>query len=177
MPVTRFHRMLLCTALLAWIALPMLAERADDANRKSKNGQVEGTIAGVKVTVEYGRPNVKEREIWGDLVPWGKVWRTGADEATTVTFSADVMIGGEKLAAGTYGLFTVPGEKEWTFIFNSVAKQWGAYKYDSGMDALRVTSTSEKAEHVESMDFRIEGSSVVLRWEKLAVAFEVGSAG
>ncbi len=169
----RLNRILLCAVLAALIAVPVIAERADDANRKSKNGKAEGMIGGAKVTLEYGRPNVKEREIWGGLVPWGKVWRTGADEATTVSFSADVMIGGKKLAAGTYSLFTIPGKDEWTFVFNSVAKQWGAYEYDASKDALRVKATPQAAEHVESMDFRIEGSSVVLRWEKLAVAFEV----
>lgn len=176
MRVTRNHRMLICAVMLALIALPALAERGDDSNRKSKNGRAEGEIDGVNVALEYGRPNVKERKIWDGLVPYGKVWRTGADEATTVTFSTDVAVGGEKLAAGTYSLFTLPGEGGWEFIFNKVAKQWGAYDYDPGQDALRVKATPTTADHVESMDFRIEGSSVVLRWEKLAVGFEVAAA-
>ena len=162
-----------CVIAMALIALPVLAERADDTNRKSKNGKTTGTIGGVEVTLEYGRPNVKGREIWGGLVPWGKIWRTGADEATTISFSADVMIGGEKLAAGTYGLFTVPGKDSWEFVFNSVAEQWGAYEYSAGKDVLRVTAEPGEAEHVEAMEFVIDGSSVVLRWEKLAVGFEV----
>lgn len=173
MRIQRIDRMLLCALALALIALPVLAGRADDANRKSKNGKTTGTIDGVEVTIEYGRPNVKGREIWGGLVPWGKVWRTGADEATTISFSADVMIGGEKLAAGTYGLFTVPGKDSWEFAFNSVAEQWGAYEYSAGKDVLRVTAEPREAEHVEAMEFVIDGSSVVLRWEKLAVGFEV----
>ncbi len=177
MHVTRIDRMLLCALVLALIALPVLAGRADDANRKSKNGKTEGTIDGVEITLEYGRPNVKERKIWGGLVSYGKVWRTGADEATTISFSADVTIGGRKLAAGTYGLFTVPGEKEWELVFNTVADQWGAFNHDAGKDALRAKATPTASEHVESMDFVIEGSSVVLRWEKLAVAFEVAAAG
>ena len=177
MQVRRFDRMLLCAVALILIALPVVAERADDANRASKNGKTTGVIDGVEITVEYGRPNVKGREIWGGLVPFGKVWRTGADEATTISFSADVTIGGEKLAAGTYGLFTVPGEKEWQFVFNTVAKQWGAYKYEAGKDALRVAASPQASEHIESMDFVIEGSSVVLRWEKLAVGFEVAAGG
>ncbi len=177
MQVTRIARMLLSLLVLTLVALPMLAERADDADRKSKNGKTEGTIDGVEITLEYGRPNVKGRDIWGGLVPHGKVWRTGADEATTISFSSDVTIGGETLAAGTYGLFTIPGEGEWTFIFNTVADQWGAYEYDAGKDALRVTATPAESEHVESMDFTIDGSSVTLRWEKLAVGFEVAAAG
>ena len=106
-------------------------------------------------------------------MPYGEVWRTGADEATTITFSSDVEIGGEKLAAGTYGLFTLPGEQEWVIIFNKVAEQWGAFGYDSSQDSLRVTTTVGSAEHKEQMAFTVEGSSVVLRWEKLAVPFEV----
>ncbi len=177
MDFRKFDRMLLCALALVLIALPVLAERADDANRKSKNGKTEGVIDGVKITLEYGRPNVKDRKVWGGLVPFGKVWRTGADEASTISFSADVTIGGQKLAAGTYGLFTVPGESEWQFVFNSVADQWGAFSYDAGKDVLRVKAKPRAADHVESMELVIEGSSVVLRWEKLAVGFEVAAGG
>lgn len=157
-------------------ALPALAERGDDSRRASKNGKTAGTLDGVSVTLEYGRPNVKGRTIWGELVPYGQVWRTGADEATTVTFGQDVMVEGQKLAAGTYGLFTIPGEGEWTVIFNTVADQWGSYGYDAGKDALRVTVEPRAHEMVESMDFVIEDGAVVLRWEKLAVPFSVGAA-
>ena len=172
----KYPTYLMLIALLALVALPVLAGRGDDANRKSKNGKTAGTIDGVEVTVEYGRPNVKDREIWGGLVPYGKVWRTGADEATAITFGADVLVEGQALAAGTYGLFTIPGESEWTFIFNNVAEQWGAFDYSDAEDALRVDVTPQASEHVEAMDFAIEGSSVVLRWEKLAVGFSVAAA-
>ena len=169
-------RLPLATLALALLTLPLLAGRADDAKRASKNGKTEGTIDAVEVTVEYGRPNVKDRKIWGGLVPYDKVWRTGADEATTISFNTDVEVGGQKLPAGIYGLFTIPGEDSWVFIFNKTADQWGAFSYDSGEDALRVSVEPRAAEHVESMEFVIEGSSVVLRWEKLAVGFEVASA-
>lgn len=159
-------------------ALPALAQREDDADRASKNGKVEGMIDGVTITLEYGRPKVKGRTIWGELVPYGKVWRTGADEATTITFSADVEIGGQKLAAGTYALFTEPGEQDWTVIFNKVAKQWGSFRHDAGQDALRVTVAPKPiGEHVEEMEFVIVDSWVALQWEKLAVPFEVKKAG
>ena len=162
--------------VLAAFATGALAERADDADRKSKNGKTMGTIAGVDVALEFGRPNVKGREIWGGLVPFGKIWRTGADEATTVTFSGDVMVEGQKLKAGTYSVFTIPGADKWTFIFNKVAEQWGHYNYDSGQDALRVDVEPKMvADSEESMNFVIDGSSVVLRWEKLAVGFEVSA--
>ena len=176
MHVKRFDRLVLLCAAMALIALPVLAGRADDANRKSKNGKTMGTIDGVEITLEYGRPNVNERQNWGGLGPYDKLWLTGADEATTISFSADVTVGGQKLAAGTYSLFTVPGETEWQFVFNSVADQWGAYSYDAGKDVLRIPAEPMAAEeHVESLDFVIEGSSVVLRWEKLAVGFEVAA--
>lgn len=160
---------------MACLVLPAIAERADDADRASKNGKTMGTIGGVEVTLEYGRPNVKGRAVWGELVPFGEVWRTGADEATTISFSADVEIEGHKLPAGDYALFTIAGEKEWTVIFNKVTKQWGAYKYSADEDALRLQVEPRAADHVEAMEFEIEGSAVVLRWEKLAVGFEVGA--
>jgi len=160
---------------LAVVTSPVYAERGDDADRVSKNGSTMGDIDGVTVTIEYGRPSAKGRTIWGELVPYDQVWRTGANEATAIDFSADVLIGGQKLPAGRYGLFTIPGEEEWTVIFNSQPDQWGAFKYDSGKDALRVTATPTSTEHVESMDFVIEGSSVVLRWDELAVPIEVAA--
>ncbi len=174
------YRAMIPLTLMALLvtALPALAQREDDADRASKNGKVEGMIDGVTVTLEYGRPKVKGRTIWGDLVPYGKVWRTGADEATTITFSADVEISGKVLAAGTYALFTEPGENEWTFIFNKVAKQWGSFRHDVGQDALRVTATPKTVgEHVEEMEFVIVDGWVALQWERLAVPFEVKKAG
>ena len=162
--------------LAAALVSAALVERADDSKRKSKNGKTAGVVDGVEVTVEYGRPNVNGRSIWGGLVPFDKVWRTGADEASTITFSADVLIEGEALAAGTYALFTIPGESEWTVIFNKTAEQWGAFNYDAGQDALRVTVSPTESEHVESMDFVIDGSSVALRWGELAVPFTVAAA-
>lgn len=164
-------------ALALLVALPLAAQRGDDADRVSKNGRTEGEIDGVAVVLEYGRPNVKGREIWGGLVPFDEVWRTGANEATTIEFSGDVTVEGEALAAGKYSLFTIPGEKEWTLIFNEVASQWGAFNYDDGADVLRVTVTPGECEHVEAMDFVIEDSSVVLRWENVAVAFDVAASG
>lgn len=168
---------LAAAALLALaLAAPAAAQRGDDAARKSKNGKTEATVAGVAVTVEYGRPLVNGREIWGKLVPYGRVWRTGADEATTITFSKDVTVEGEKLAAGTYSLFTIPGESEWTVIFNRTARQWGAYEYDAGADALRVNVAPESGDHIEALEFVVEGERVVVRWEKARVGFRIAPA-
>ena len=165
---------LVMISLLA--VVPSMAQRGDDADRASKNGKAEGSVDGVDVTLEYGSPNVKSRAIWGDLVPYDKVWRTGANEATTISINKDVMVEGKALAAGTYGVFTIPGESEWVVIFNKVPEQWGAMKYDEGEDALRVTVEPEAAEFVESMMFEIDESDMVLRWEKLAVPVTITAA-
>lgn len=167
-------RLLLTFLVCAALTFPALAERGDDADRKSKNGKTEATIDGATVIIEYGRPKVRGRDVWGGIVPYDKVWRTGADEATTFTVDQDVMIEGKKLAAGTYSLFTVPGEESWEIVWNEVAEQWGAYEYDSGKDALRVEVTPHGLEeHVEEMDFIVDGSTVMLRWESLGVPFKV----
>jgi hypothetical protein len=171
---SRFFMILVLVSLLG--VVPSMAQRGDDADRASKNGKTEASVEGVDVALEYGSPNVKSRAIWGGLVPYDKVWRTGANEATTITISQDVMVEGKALAAGTYGLFTIPGESEWVVIFNKVPEQWGAMKYDEGEDALRVTVAPEATEFVESMMFEIDESDVVFRWEKLAVPVTITAA-
>ena len=158
------------------IASAASAQREDDGDRVSKNGLTEGEVGGVAVVVEYGRPNANDRELWGELVPYGDVWRTGANEATTIEFGADAMVEGENVAAGTYSMFSIPGESEWTIIFNKTAKQWGAFRYDEGEDALRVTVSPGMGEHVEAMDFVIHGDSLILRWGDLTVPISI-SAG
>lgn len=160
-------------AMTLVLAATAAAQRGDDAGRASKNGRVEGEIDGVSVVLEYGRPNAKGRDLWGGLVPYGKVWRTGADEASTITLSDDVEVNGESLAAGTYAVFTIPGENSWTVIFNKTAKQWGAFRYDEGEDALRVEVQPGSGEHIESMDFEVDGSQVVLRWGEMRVPVEI----
>ncbi len=157
-------------------ALPAVAQRADDTDSLSKNGKVVGVIDGVEIVLEYGRPKVKDRDIWGALVPYDKVWRTGANEANTISFSADVNIEGKALAKGTYSLFTIPSADKWIVIFNKVAKQGGSFGYDEGEDALRVEVVPTAGAHVEEMTFAIEGSSIVLTWEKLKVAFKIAAS-
>lgn len=97
------------------------------------------------VRVLYSRPAANGREIFGKLVPFEKVWRAGADEATEIKFYQDATIGGKKVKAGTYALFTIPGEKEWTIILSSDLDYWGAYKYRESADVLRVTAPATKA--------------------------------
>jgi hypothetical protein len=119
------------------------------------------------VTVKYSRPNVKGRKVFGDLVPLGKVWRTGANSATVLTFSEDVKLEGHAVPAGQYALFTIPGKSEWTIILNKKIQQWGAYEYDQAQDFLRfAVKPAAPAKKVESFTIAISDvmpTSAVLR--------------
>ena len=152
--------------------------RKDDADRKSKNGKVEAEIGGAKVMVQYGRPAARGRVVFGDLVAYGKLWRTGADEATTITFDQDVTVEGKPLKKGTYALFTLPTADKWTVVFNSEPKQWGAYKYDESKDVLRVDVAPKKMEEmVEIFTIEATGEQLVLKWEKTMVGVTIAAAG
>lgn len=148
-----------------------------DATIKSPRKELVGKAGDVPLVINYGSPAVNERTIYGDLVPYNKVWRTGANEATRITFSEDVMVGeaNKKLPAGTYSLFTLPSSKEeWTVIFNKVADQWGAYDYEESADVVRIKGMSMPAvEKAERMDFALDGNNVQLMWDDLVVAFPV----
>jgi hypothetical protein len=167
----------LILAFLAAAAVPAFAQRGDDTNRRSKNGRLAATVDGVEVVVEYGRPQVRGREIWGALVPYGKVWRTGADEPTTISVGAPVEIEGESLPAGTYALFTIPGEERWTVIVNRNAKQWGAMSYDQAEDLLRVEVTPRPGEPVEELTFAAAEDGIVLQWAGLEVPIRIAVLG
>ncbi|MEQ9422901.1 MAG: DUF2911 domain-containing protein [Cyclobacteriaceae bacterium] len=123
-------------------------EEEDKSQRPSPPRTTTANISGVNVTIDYSSPAVKGRQIFGDLEAYGKVWRTGANEATVFTNDADIKINGEILPAGQYALFSIPGESEWTIIFNNVPDQWGAYNYDQSKDILRVTVAANKQESV-----------------------------
>jgi len=130
-----------------------------------------------QVSVIYQRPNMKGRTIFGGLVPFDQIWRTGANNATNITFQDEVKIQGETLAAGTYALFTLPGKTEWTIIFNTNAKQWGAYTYNKEDDVLRIKVKPEALQNnVESFTINfdeVSDQSMVtsLTWEKTKVSF------
>lgn len=170
--------------------------------RSSPKASVMQTIGVTDVTITYSRPGVKGRKIWGDapaaapagtatlddarvrakdapIVPYGHVWRTGANEATTFAVTDDVLINGQKLAAGTYSLHTIPGKDEWTIIFNSDAGQWGSFTYDEKKDVLRVKAKPQTtAENEEWLSFDIPdvtttSARVNIRWEKVTVPFTV----
>jgi len=147
-------------------------------DRPSPPQIAEGTINDLKVTIAYGSPAVKGRKIWGELVPFDKVWRSGANEATTIEVSRDAKVGGQALKAGKYALFTIPGEKEWTIIFNSVPNQWGSYKYDESKDALRIkASMVQTTSLTERLTYTVTSENgngkVSLAWENAVVTWEM----
>ena len=142
--------------------------------RISQSASVSQTIGLTDLTVAYHRPGVKGREIWGKLVPYDQVWRAGANEATTVSFSDDVTIAGKQLKAGTYSFFVIPRLGEWTVIFNSQPKQWGAYSYDSTKDVMRISVKPEPIAHEEWLSYTFSdltsiSAKLSLRWEKIAL--------
>lgn len=147
----------------------------DDKSKKmpSPPAKAEGTIDGVKVTIDYHQPSAKGRKIMGGLVPYGEVWRTGANATTSIEFSAPAKLEGKSVAAGKYGLYTIPGENEWVIIINKDVK-WGAYDYKEGADVLRVTVKPEKtASFVETFNISVDKDKVTLKWENTQVSFKV----
>jgi hypothetical protein len=148
-------------ALLAFSAISSHAQEKPSPARTA-----EGSVGEAKITVNYSSPAVKGRVIWGDLVPMGQVWRAGANEATTFTTTKDIMVQGKKLPAGTYSFFIIPGESESTFIFNKVAKQWGAFDYNAKEDQLRVSVPSQQASNFEErLIYKIEANKLKISWE------------
>lgn len=148
-----------------------------EADLPSPRKEMTGTIDAVNITVNYGSPAVKGRDLWGSLVPYDKVWRTGANEATRFTIDQDIAIGDQVLPAGTYGLFTVPSAGEWQLIFNSTADQWGAYEYDSNKDVLRVNAQPKMTNtSAENLDFMIQGNKLLMVWGKLKLPVSIGAA-
>jgi hypothetical protein len=139
--------------------------------RPSPSSRVMQVVGITKVSIEYFSPGVKGREIWGGLVPYDKVWRTGANAATQISFSTDVKINGQDLKAGNYSLFTLPGESEWSVMFNS-RTNIGGNDYKQEADVLKVMVKPETGEFRERMTFLIENNTneaadIVLHWEKL----------
>jgi len=177
----RFRLLAFPLALL--LAAPALAQQRDaNLPRMSPNASASLTLGVTEITVHYGAPSVRGRTVFGDLVPYGEVWRTGANEATALTFSTDVTVEGQAVEAGTYGLFSVPGESSWTVVLNRAPAQWGAYQYDQAQDVLRVTVPATRAPMQETMAFSFENLSVgegrdgvdlAMHWADARVAFRV----
>jgi tetratricopeptide (TPR) repeat protein len=131
------------------------------------------------ITIIYHRPAVGGRELWGKTVPYGKVWRSGANENTTIAFTDDVTVEGKPLAAGTYGLHMIPDKDQWTIIFSKNSTSWGSFSYDEKEDALRANVKPHAAEASEQLAYTFDNvkpdsAVATLRWEKLAVPFQIG---
>lgn len=166
-------------ALLTFQLAAAASAQQLDLPRPSPKASVTQTVGVTEVSIHYNSPGVKGRPIWGELVPYGEVWRTGANENTTITFNTPVKIGGTELPAGTYGLQTIPTQDQWTVIFSKDAELWGAFNYKQENDVLRIQVKPRPAPApVERMRFTIEdvtdnSANVVMAWEKLEVPFAV----
>ncbi len=142
--------------------------------RKSPMKTTEATVGEAQVTITYSSPSVKGRTIFGDLVKFDKVWRTGANEATTFETTDELTVGGEKVAAGKYSLFTIPGKDQWTIIINSEAEQWGVYKYDASKDVARIsTDKIDTIESVEAFEITVENGMLSFAWSTTKVSVSI----
>jgi hypothetical protein len=149
-----------------------------DLPRQSQHALVTQRIGITDITVNYHRPLANGRQIWGKVVPYEQVWRAGANENTTITFSDPVTIEGQPLEKGTYGLHMIPGENQWTVIFSKNSKDWGSFTYKQEEDALRVNVKPQTAEAYNALaydfdDVKADSTVVTMRWDKVAVPFKV----
>ncbi len=175
---------LFCSAVSLFIISIILfyhtanAQNAKQEVRISPKAEVMQTVGFTDIKIIYSRPGVKNRTIWGKLVPFDAVWRAGANEATKFIFSTDVYVEGKLLRKGAYSFFAIPGKKDWTLIFNKVADQWGAFEYNETQDALRLKVKPEKGNWQEWLAYTITKTSdtsaiIKLEWEKLRIPFKV----
>ena len=170
----KFIKLFLFAVLTLSTTISLQAQ--DKSKRPSPPAQAEANVNGTKVLIDYSSPAVKGRKLYGKLIPKKKPWRTGANEATTIELSTDVMIEGQKLAAGKYALFTIGSPDEWTIIFNAEPNQWGAFKYKESKDVLRVKVKPTKGEFSERMKFSIaDDGKVKLNWGDIEVGFLVAT--
>jgi Protein of unknown function (DUF2911) len=168
-----FERTLLAVMLWAAVQSPP----APGAPKPSQHGSVSQHVGNTVITIEYNRPVARGRELFGALVPWGKVWTPGADSATTIEVSTEVKVDGQELPAGTYSLWTEPQQDHWTVIFNRVQPVFHT-RYPAGQDVLRVTSTAHEGMHMETLAFyfpKVDGkhAELVLHWGKTIVPLEI----
>ncbi len=161
--------------LVGILMTSLIYAQADKSKRASPPETATGNIMGSAITINYSSPAVKGRKIWGGLVPYDKVWRAGANEATIFETSKNIKVDGKPLPAGKYSLYIIPGEKEWVFIFNSKTGQWGikmdgSTTEDPANDVIRVTVKPEKSSSFnERMKFVIDKRGFALEWENLKV--------
>ncbi len=168
--------------LTTFLALSVAAYSQFTLPAASPRQKVEQQFSMSKITVDYGRPGVKGRKIFGDLVPFGKVWRLGANSSTKITFEQSVNFGGKSVSAGTYGLFVIPTEKEWKVILNKDSQQWGAYTFDEKLNVVDVTLPVQKlAEKQEWFEIELNpvddnAVNLVMKWDftKVELPLKIG---
>ena len=152
--------------------LALFAFAISSVSAKGDRASAHETVKGNHISVTYSRPNKKGREIFGKLVPYGEVWRTGADEATEITFDKDGVFAGQQIKAGTYTLFTIPGKEQWTIILNKHMGQWGSFEYDKwkNEDVLKATVKPNHVDKVlETFTIKIENGLMKLDWDQTSV--------
>ncbi len=159
--------------LFLLVLAPFVNGQPIDLPRISPKAGVSYTVGMTEIQMNYGAPAVKDREIWGQLVPYGKIWRGGANEATTLEISTDVNMEGQTLRAGKYSLFFIPGEREWTVILNNQHDQWGADAYDESKDEIRFTVEPRMNEGMQDRltytihDMKLDMGYIKLAWERM----------
>ncbi|GAB2784999.1 hypothetical protein HNQ93_002516 [Hymenobacter luteus] len=167
----------LLTLLLLVVVAACTREKNPDEKpaRPSPPAVVTGGRGAATFTIRYSQPSAKGRKIFGGLVPYGQVWRTGANEATTFSVNQNVTVQGRPLPAGTYALFTIPGAQQWTVIFNRTPNQWGAYEYQEADDVLRVKATPAATPQTleQFLITADQAGRVTLAWENTQVSFVV----
>ena len=161
---------------LVFVSVNVVSAQKALEPKPSPMALIKANLDGAYVSVTYSQPHRKDRTIFGELVPFGKIWRAGANDATTFTTSKDITVEGQKLAAGTYSFFVIPGESTSTFVFNKVAKQWGTYTYDDKQDVLRVNVASQQSSTMEErLVYEVKDDSFEIRWEYGKAAAKIGA--
>jgi hypothetical protein len=168
----------LLIATIAALSSACHAQAFLDLPRPSQHALVTQRIGLTDVTINYSRPLVKGRKVFGGIVPYGEVWRAGANENTTIEFSDPVSVEGQPVPKGTYGLHMIPGENEWTVILSKVSSAWGSFTYDQKEDALRVKVKPQAGEAHEALAYDFdavtpESATATLRWDRVAVPFKI----
>jgi tetratricopeptide (TPR) repeat protein len=172
---------LFCLLMAAMSGLSPAQSFVLDLPRPSQHATVSQRIGITDITINYHRPLVNDRKVWDALVPYGKVWRAGANENTTITFTDPVTVEGKALDKGTYGLHMIPTADSWTIIFSKNSTSWGAFTYNEAEDALRVTVKPKAADMHNALTYDFDdvqptSSVAMLEWEKIAVPFKISVA-
>ena len=170
-------RLALLSFALLGLALPASAQQLTTP-RVSPHARVSQTVGMTELSVDYHRPAVNERRVWGDLVPYGEVWRAGANENTVFETSTDIRVSDQVLPAGRYGLHMIPGEDAWTVIFSTMSVAWGSYTYDPAEDALRIATGPRSGPHTERLLYRfdrphLEGVMLIMAWDETEIEIPI----